>query len=224
MQLHLFSSPGKTPIQDIVAACQPLLAGQTRPVVAYLPAAAIGNLWVEFTEEAFRDLAAVQLIAVEKMTRAEVTTVLDNASLLYIPGGNTFCLKQRLHEQGLMAEIQTRVRGGLPLVAFSAGTVLCGSNILTTTDMNVCAATDFAGLNLTHFNFSVHYPATQGAERQSWDDRLWEYHIFHDNPVLALQDGAYVTVTEDRIELAQGVCWRFEPGQPIARVEIGLIT
>jgi dipeptidase E len=77
------------------------------------------------------------------MARAEITAVLDNASLLYIPGGNTFCLKQRLHERGLMAEIQTRVRGGLPLVAFSAGTVLCGRNILTTNDMNVCAATDF---------------------------------------------------------------------------------
>ena len=224
MQLHLFSSPGEAPIQDIIAACRPLLAGQPRPVVAYLPAAAIGNLWIEFTEKAFRDLAAVQLIAVEKMARAEVTAVLDAATLLYIPGGNAFCLKQRLHERGLMAAIQTRVRGGLPLVAFSAGTVLCGRNILTTNDMNVCAATDFAGLNLTHFNFNVHYPAAEGEERQSRDDRLWEYHQFHDNPVLALQDGAYVTVTEGRIELAQGVCWRFAPGQPRARVEIGLIA
>jgi dipeptidase E len=224
MQLHLFSSPGEAPIQDIIAACRPLLADQPRPVVAYLPAAAIGNLWIEVTEEAFRDLAAVHLIAAEKMAREEIMAVLDNASLLYIPGGNTFCLKQRLHERGLMAEIQTRVRNGLPLVAFSAGTVLCGHNILTTNDMNVCAATDFSGLNLTHFNFNVHYPADEGEERQNRDDRLWEYRQFHDNPVLALQDGAYVMVTEGRIELAHGVCWRFEPGQPRAGVEVGLIT
>jgi peptidase E len=224
MQLHLFSSPGAAPIQDIVAACRPLLAGQPRPLVAYLPAAAIGNRWLEFTTEAFRDVAAVQAIAVEKTARAAITTVLDNASLLYIPGGNTFCLKQRLHERGLMAEIQARVRGGLPLVAFSAGTVLCGRNILTTNDMNVCAATDFAGLNLTHFNFNVHYPAATEEERQSRDDRLWEYHQFHDNPVLALQDDAYVTVSEGWAKLVQGVCWRFAPGQPRARVEIGLIA
>lgn len=222
MQLHLFSTPGEPLLQDIVQACRPLLVTQPNPLVVYLPVAAIGNLWIEFTIAAFKDLAVVRTVDIDQTAQPEIESLLDLASLLYVPGGNTYWLKHRLQQHGLMESLQRRLRHGLPLAAFSAGTVLCGHNILTTNDMNVCEATNFTGLALTPFNFHVHYPAQEGPERKVRDDRIWEYHAFHHHPVLALEDGAYLRMSKGQMELVKGNCWRFEPGQERTQVDIGV--
>ena len=39
MDLTLLSSPGQTPVQDVVGAARPYLARHRQPIVAYLPAA-----------------------------------------------------------------------------------------------------------------------------------------------------------------------------------------
>ena len=223
MQLHLFSSQGASGIENIVNVCSALLSSQLNPAVAYLPAAAVGNRWIRFTEEAFKDLAAILVLDPDHQTVAEVDDVLKRASVLYIPGGNTYVLQHRLQASRLLPLVQQYVGHSLPLVAFSAGTVLCGPNILTTNDMNVCASTTFDGLAFTLFNFNVHFPATDGSERSLRDNRVWEYHQFHTNSVLALEDDAYIMVRDRTIELIRGTCWRFDPGQERRAVGIGMI-
>src|SRR4051794_14419998 len=97
MQLHLFSSPGERDVRYIIDACRPYLARQAKPRLAYLPAAAVGYNWLDYTVKAFKDLAEVALIDVEAMSQATVEQILTQASVLYIPGGNTFLLNHRLH-------------------------------------------------------------------------------------------------------------------------------
>lgn len=224
MNLHLFSTPGEPMLHDIVRACRSALAGSKAPVVAYLPAAATGSLWMDQTRDAFRDVADVRLIDLDRMERTDIDIALDQASLLYIPGGNTFRLLQRLHHRGLMESLKRRIRTSLPLAAFSAGTVLCGQDILTTSDMTVCAATEFGGLALTRFNFHVHYPAQEGPGRENRDERLTAYHGFHPHPVLALEDGAYLRVRGEDVELVAGRCWRFDPGHARIPLSLGSIA
>lgn len=224
MQIHLFSTPGEPLLYDIVQACRVWLMDQEDPVVAYLPAAAVGELWTEYTTEAFRDVAAVRLIDLDKMERTDIEAALGQASLLYVPGGNTYRLRQRLEHQGLIGSLKRRVQEGLPLAAFSAGTVLCGQDILTTSDMNVCTTTEFAGLAFTRFNFHVHYPAVEGPERQVRDGRLKEYHAIRPHSVLALEDGAYLRVMGEQLELMAGRCWRFDPGQAGLALDPGPIA
>ncbi len=175
MNLHLFSTPGKDDIRYILDASRPYLEGKDDPVVAYLPAASLGDTYQEYTEKAFRGLARVKTINTELMTLPEMEAILRNAALVYIPGGNTFLLNHRLHISKIMDYLRKKVTAGLPLVAFSAGTVLCGPNILTSNDINTVETPYFQGLNVTPFNFNCHYPqdeysrASQGrlAERVS---------------------------------------------------------
>lgn len=214
VEAHLFSTPGNPPIRDIVRAARPFLVGKgepgEKPVVVYLPAACMGNLYIPLTERCFARIARVSTIDVETESRAEVEAALDAASVLYIPGGNTYALAARLHNTGLVEEIRARVMSGLPLVAFSAGTVLCGPNMLTTNDMNVCACTTFDGLGLSPYNFNVHYPPLDGEERALRDDRIWEYHVLNENPVMALEDGAHVAIRDGKVVVEKGNCWLFE--------------
>src|SRR5262245_42627506 len=122
-----------------------MLERAASPTVAYLPAASVGDSYVGLTKVVFKGLGTVAHIDVEKHSRKRVDAALDRATVLYMPGGNTYLLSQRLYRASMVEPIRERVRAGLPLVAFSAGAVICGPNMLTTNDMNVCACTDFGG-------------------------------------------------------------------------------
>jgi phosphohistidine phosphatase len=226
MQIHLFSSAGEQGIEYIVDAARAILADKPKPIVAYLPAANLEALWVRKTRQAFRGLAKVMLIDVTRQSLARILATLDRADLLYIPGGNTYLLAKRLHAvrvpqihsapgaADLIAEIRQRVLAGLPLVCSSAGSVLCGPDILTTNDSNECECADFEGLDLLPFNLSVHFPGEPGEARREREHRLQEFLALHpDRYVLALEDGAYLRVAHDAIQAARGNIWEVKPGE-----------
>ena len=108
----------------------------------------------------------------------------------------------------------------MPVVAFSAGTVLCGKNILTSNNLNIIPTTYFKGLEASPFNFNVHYPDDPLA-RAVRDDWLSEYHTFQDNPVLLMADGAYVRVDGKKTTLACGPAWILRKGQEKQELEEG---
>jgi peptidase E len=207
MNLRLFSTPGDD-LHDILAACRQVLEGREDPLIAYLPAASLSGKWQDFTEKAFAGLARVATINTELQTLAEMEAILREAMLVYLPGGNTFLLNHRLHISKIMEYLRRKIAAGLPVVAFSAGTVLCGPNILTSRDMNMVGTGYFNGLNMTPFNFSV--DETGRAFREDW---LSEYHVFHENPVILLADGACVQVEGKRTTLLCGEAWILRKGQ-----------
>jgi Peptidase E len=220
MNLHLFSTPGKNDIRYIVEASRPYLEGKERPVVAYLPAASLADSWLALTEKAFHGLARVETINTEMMTLPDMEATLRGAALVYIPGGNTYLLNHRLHLSKLMDTLQRKVRAGFPLVAFSAGTVLCGPNILTSGDMNLVGTSYFSGLKVAPFNFYVHY-AEDEIIRLEADEWLREYHVFHENPVILLADGGYVRVEAKKMTLVRGEAWILRKGKEKEKLSEG---
>jgi dipeptidase E len=223
MQLHLFSSPGENDIRHIVDASRPYLEDKDNPVVAYLPLASLyAERWLEATEKSFKGLAPLETVNAELMTQKEIEDVLRRATLVYIPGGNTFLLNHRLHLSGVMVYLRKKVQAGLPFVGFSAGTILCGPNILTSKDMNTVETPHFDGLNVTPFNFCTHY-AEDGYGQSVHDNWLADYHFFHDNPVILLSDGAYVRVDGKKTTLVRGKAWILRKDQEKERLEPGKV-
>jgi dipeptidase E len=220
MNLHLFSTPGKEDIRYILEAARPYLENKDDPVVAYLPAASLGGTYQEYTEKAFRGLARVATLNTESMTMPELEALIRSAALVYIPGGNTFLLTHRLHLSNITEYLRKKVTAGLPLIGFSAGTVLCGPNILTSNDINTVETSHFGGLNVTQFNFNCHYPQDEIARLEK-DEWLREYHVFHDNPIIMLADGAYVWVEGRKTQLIQGLAWILRKGSEKQELELG---
>ncbi|MBI3152655.1 MAG: Type 1 glutamine amidotransferase-like domain-containing protein, partial [Chloroflexi bacterium] len=123
--LHLFSTPGRNDINDIVEASRPYLENKDDPVIAYMPLASLyAEKWLGMNEAAFKGLAHLQTINAELMRQKEIEDILQDASLVYIPGGNTFLLNHRLHISGVMPYLKKKVQAGLPLVGFSAGAIV----------------------------------------------------------------------------------------------------
>lgn len=191
------------------------------PVIAYLPLASLyAEKWLAQTQSAFEGLGQLVEINAELMAQREIENIIRDAALVYIPGGNTFLLSHRLHASGVMPYLKRKVQGGLPVVGFSAGMVLCGPNILTSRDMNTVETTSFGGLNASPFNFLAHYP--KDAYGQSvLDDWLGDYHFFHDNPVILLCEDGYIKVDGKKTSLVRGEAYLLRKDREKERLDEG---
>jgi peptidase E len=217
--LHLFSTPGRDDIRYIIEASRPYLEGKPDATVAYLPLASLyAERWQESTEGYFKSLARLETINAETMSLTQMEDIVRRAALVYISGGNTFLLNHRLHVSRLMIFLRKKVQAGLPVIAFSAGTVLCGPNILTSNDMNTVGTSYFEWLNVTPFNFSAHYPL-DAYGRSVKDEWLADYYFFHDNPVIMLSDGAHVKVDGKKTTLVRGEAWILRKGLEKEKLE-----
>ena len=207
MELHLLSSPGLDDIRWVIEACKHYLEKNPDATLAYMPLASLfAEKWLDQTERFFKGLARIEMVNTETMELTEMEALLRRAAAVYIPGGNTFLLNHRLHVSHLLPYLRKKIQSGLPVVAFSAGTILCGPNILTSKDMNTVETPHFDGLNLIPFNFFVHY-GEDAYLRAIHDDWLTDYHVFHDNPVIILADGACVKVLGRKTTLVRGEAW-----------------
>ena len=220
VDLHLFSNPGDN-IRYIIEASRPYLEDKDNPIVAYMPLASLyAEKWLEENERAFKSLARLEVVNAELMTQKEIEEIIRCASLVYIPGGNTFLLSHRLHVCGVMPFLKKKIQSGLPLVGFSAGTVICGPDILTSKDMNTVETTHFDGLNVSPFNFFPHY-AKDAYGQSVQDEWLADYHFFHDNSVIMLSDGAYVKVDGKKTTLVRGEAWILRKDSEKEKLEEG---
>jgi len=207
INLHLLSTPGDRDIRWVLEACRPYLERKSEPVVAFMPQASLDvNFWMDYTVRAFDGLAKIELIDTERMELREIESIIRRADAAYIPGGNTFLLNHRLHVSGLMPYLRKKIQSGLPVVAFSAGMIVCGPNMLTSKDLNSVATPHFESLNVSPFNYVAHY-GTDSYTQSMHDDWLSDYHTFQDNPVIMLSDGAYVNVEGKKTTLVRGEAW-----------------
>src|SRR5690349_14924404 len=103
MQIHLLSTPGKNDLRYVIEASKPYLEDKDDPIVAYLPLASLyAEKWLGVNESSFRGLAQIKEVNAELMTQSEIESIIREAALVYISGGNTFLLNHRLHSSGIM--------------------------------------------------------------------------------------------------------------------------
>ncbi|MCX6079491.1 MAG: Type 1 glutamine amidotransferase-like domain-containing protein [Chloroflexi bacterium] len=216
INLHLFSSPGDRDIRNIIDASRVYLESRDEPLVAYLPLASLSEGWQAFTEKAFKGLARVGTLNSETMTFSEMEEIVRRAHVLYVPGGNTFLLAHRLNVSRWMPYLRKKILAGLPLVGFSAGSIMCGPNILTSQDMNMVETPHFAGLNLMPFNLYVHYD-----DEIETDEWLSDFHVFQPNPVILMADNAYLRIENKKISIVRGDAWVLRKGQEKEKLLFG---
>lgn len=223
MQLHLLSSPGENPIRDVVEAVASYLRALPNPRIAYLPAASDRPQahYLAANQMAFAGLAEVELVDLVDGSLAEALHALSQCSMVYVPGGNTYLLASRLRSSGLFHPLATRLRAGLPLVSFSAGTVMVGRSIAMSNDQNVVAEKDLAGIGLVPYAIAVHYPVGDTDRLRSFRQRLREYRRQRTPSVLALADGAYLRAEGGVLSVVRGTCHLFDEGEECRILDTG---
>jgi dipeptidase E len=132
----------------------------------------------------------------------EPLATLADAEALFMGGGNTYALLQRLRGAALLEAVRARVAAGMPYAGASAGSNVAGPTILTTNDWNVVGLDRFDALGFVGFNINPHYKEADpamAAFSETRDDRIREYHVVNTNPVLGLEEGAWVVVGDGAV-------------------------
>jgi len=111
------------------------------------PADPACHAWVE---HALAPFGRFELTTVTRMSASAVRAELATTAGLFIGGGNTYRLLERLRNTGTDELIAERVRAGLPCYGGSAGAIVFGRDIGTCAhiDQNESALEDLSGLDL----------------------------------------------------------------------------
>jgi dipeptidase E len=157
-----------------------------------------------------RDRLAAAGIGVQAVTAdAAGAAALEEAEAVFVGGGNTFRLLDRLQRSGLLEVLKRRAVAGMPYLGASAGTNIAAPTIKTTNDMPIVQPVSFAALDLVPFQINPHYIDADPTSRhmgETREERLREFLEENETPVLALREGAWLRVEGEaaRLEGANG--------------------
>lgn len=118
---------------------------------------------------------------------------------IFIGGGNSFRLLDRLISHGLIGPIRELATDGVPYLGTSAGSNVACPTIKTTNDMPIVQPATFKALDLVSFQINPHYierdPDTpHGGETRR--QRIAEFHEENETPVIGLREGSWLVAGE----------------------------
>ena len=157
--------------------------------------------YFERARRRFQDLGLEAERVVEGATGRRTV---EEADGIFVGGGNTFRLLDRLQRSGLLEPVRSRVLGGMPYLGASAGTVIAAPTIKTTNDMPIVQPASFESLGLVPFQINCHYLDPDLASRhmgETRETRLREYLEENDAPVVGLREGSWLEVSAGQVQL-----------------------
>lgn len=149
---------------------------------------------------------------------------LSQAEGIFIGGGNTFVLVDKLYRNDLMELLREKILLGAPYLGTSAGTNICGLTMQTTNDMPIVYPPSFKTLGVVPFNLNPHYldPDKNSTHKgETRETRIKEFHSINTHPVVGLREGSWLEIKDDEIILRGTLSARiFKAGQEPHELEI----
>ncbi len=118
-----------------------------------------------------------------------------SASGVFVGGGNTFRLLDRIQRSRLLEPLRRRVIAGMPYLGSSAGTVIAAPTLGTTNDMPIVQPASFEALGLLPFHVNCHYLDPDPGARhmgETREQRLVEFLEENDRVVVGLREGSWL--------------------------------
>ncbi|SCY40494.1 dipeptidase E [Nonlabens sp. Hel1_33_55] len=131
---------------------------------------------------------------------------MENAQGIFTGGGNTFQLIKMLHDQQLIQPLRKAMYSGTFYLGTSAGSNICGLNIRTTNDMPVVEPSSFKATGALAYNINPHYQDPIAGDQhmgETREQRIKEFHVYNNIPVIGLREGSYLDV-QDKQEILKG--------------------
>ena len=182
-------------IKTLFSGCKKIL------FVPYARPSGISHL--EYTEKV-KGVFNILNLEIIDYTNEDLRESLENCDGIFIGGGNTFLLLNKLYQFSLIDILKNKIDSGIPYLGTSAGTNICGMTIGTTNDMPIIHVKSFEALGIIHLNINPHYlDPIDGVKHmgESRETRINEFHKFNDQVVIGLREGSYLQVQGDDIFL-----------------------
>lgn len=172
--------------------------------VLFVPYAAVTFSYAEYERRVQARFAELGIRVRSIHREADPVAAVRRAQAVCVGGGNTFALARKMQEQGLMAAILRRIKGGMPYMGWSAGSNVACPTISTTNDMPIVQPESFRAIGAVKFQINPHYldANPQGHAGETREQRILEY--IQANPrrwVAGLREGCMLRYEEGRLEL-----------------------
>lgn len=181
------------------------ILGNRRNVLFVPYARPSGISWDEYTDKARQRFAKMGFELNGIHERCNQKHTVENAEAVFIGGGNTFVLLNELYMSRLIMSIEERVlQEGIPYIGTSAGANVAGKTMMTTNDMPIAYPPSLDAMGLVPFIINPHYldhDLNSKHMGESRETRIKEYHVFNDDTVVGLREGAMLRVVDDNITL-----------------------
>ena len=169
------------------------------PQIVFVPYAADKSNWDSYTQKV-RD--RFKLFGIDVKGIHEVENNIEKFKAIFIGGGNTFRLLNRLQEFSLLSKINNAViNKSMHYIGSSAGSNVACKTICTTNDMPIIyPAKGFDGINLIPLQINPHYidPDPNSTHMgETRDDRIKEFHEVNTTPVIGLREGAFLKIDDE---------------------------
>lgn len=126
--------------------------------------------------------------------------MIEDALAVFVGGGNTFRLLERLRNSGLLEGLRRHALDGMVYMGASAGSNIAAPTIRTTNDMPIVEPGSFDALGLVPFQINPHYIDPEPASShmgETREQRLKEFLEENDTPVVAIREGAWIRIDGD---------------------------
>ena len=165
-------------------------------------------------------------IDVEPVSGVFPRNTINAARAIFVGGGNTFRLLQRLQHADLLDAIRHRVlHYGIPYLGVSAGANVACPTIKTTNDMPIVtpvipvprlgSVDAFNALDLFPYQINPHFIDADPASThmgETREQRIKEFHEENDTPVFGLREGSWIVVEAGMARLS-GTAKVFKKGE-----------
>ena len=182
-------------IKNLFSGCKKIL------FVPYARPSGISHL--EYTEKA-KNVFKILNLEIIDYTNEDLRESLEKCDGIFVGGGNTFLLLNKLYQYSLIDILKNKINSGIPYLGTSAGSNICGMTIGTTNDMPIVHVKNLEALGIIDFNINPHYlDPIDGLKHmgESRETRINEFHKFNDQFVIGLREGSYLQVEGDDIYL-----------------------
>ncbi|WP_242085652.1 dipeptidase PepE [Aestuariivivens sediminis] len=173
--------------------------------ILFIPYARPGGIsHDDYTEKVNHAFRKIEKNVIGIHTFENQKQAIKNAKAIFTGGGNTFVLINQLYKRHLIEPLKTSISKGIPYLGTSAGSNICGLNIMTTNDMPIVYPPNFNALGLVHFNINPHYldPNPKGKHMgETREVRIKEFHQYNTIPVVGLREGSWLRVNGESVVL-----------------------
>jgi dipeptidase E len=190
-------------------------AGNYKQNIAFIPFASVQKNYEAYgamVREAFKTIP----YSIGTVTPDNAESVIEEADVIMIGGGNTFKLLHDIYYYGLFELIQSKIKTATPYIGWSAGANIAGRSISTTNDMPIIQPASFVGLGFFPFQINPHYinQPLEGHNGETRDQRLEEFVQLNPGiPVIGLPEGTALQLQGEALKFignTNGVLFQLE--------------